>query len=58
MAASPPCSTAETGVMPPRATIAVFMKVAGCRQFTVTWAAASSPARPKVNAASASSDLR
>ena len=43
--------------MPPRVTIAVFMKVAGCRQFTVTLAASSSQARPK-NAASASLDLR
>ena len=30
--------------MPPRVTIAVFMKVAGCRQFTVTVAGSSSPA--------------
>jgi hypothetical protein len=36
MVASPPCSTVETGVMPPRLTIAVSMNVAGCRQFTVT----------------------
>ena len=58
MVAAPPCSTVETGVMPPRVTIAVFMKVAGCRQFTVTLAALSSAARSKVNAASASLDLR
>ena len=56
--AAPPCSTVETGVMPPPVTIAVFMKVAGCRQVTVTWAASSSSARSKVNAASASFALR
>jgi hypothetical protein len=36
MVASPPCSTVDTGVMLPWMTIAVSMRVAGCRQLTVT----------------------
>ncbi len=40
--------------MPACATIVVFIKLAGCEQFTVTSAGSSSSARSKVNAASAS----
>ena len=39
MVASTPSSTVETGVISPRVTIAVSMRVAGCRQFAVTRAA-------------------